>query len=523
MRVLCYPLEVSASTTSPVDGRSKTLALLVSVFTIATCGLIYELLAGTIASYLLGDSVTQFSVIIGLYLSAMGVGSFLSRYFRHDLVVRFIQIEILVGLIGGVSSPVFFFAFAELQAFRLVLFGWVLVTGVLVGLEIPLLIRILKERFPLRDLISKVLSLDYVGALAASLLFPLWLVPRVGLMRTSFVFGALNVLVAIWTCHIFFREHRRPWLLVQAYVAFVVLLAGIVFSTELASFSERRLYKDPIIFAQSSPYQRMVLTRADDEVRLYLNGELQFSSLDEYRYHEALVHPGLAAVASPRHCLVLGGGDGFAVRELLKDQRVESVTLVDLDPLMTESFRDHATLATLNDHALRSPRVTVHNADAFVWLQEQTQLYDFIVVDFPDPLGYSVGKLYTRTFYRRLIGHLAPQGLIAIQSTSPLVSRQAFWCIVETVRSVGLVATPYHAAVPTFGEWGFTLASREAFRMPKTLAPGLRFLAPSLLPGLFEFPADMRPVAVETNQLNNQILVRYYEQGWRHYTGQLGS
>ncbi|MEM7583945.1 MAG: polyamine aminopropyltransferase [Acidobacteriota bacterium] len=509
---------MSASTYSPVDGRSKTLALLVSVFTIATCGLVYELLAGTIASYLLGDSVTQFSIIIGLYLSAMGLGSYLSRYFQRELVVRFIQIEILVGLIGGVSSPVFFFAFAELQAFRLVLFSWVLITGVLVGLEIPLLIRILKERFPLDDLISRVLSLDYVGALAASLLFPLWLVPRVGLMRTSFIFGALNVAVAIWTCHIFYREHRRPSLLVQAYLALGLLVAGIFTSAELASFSERRLYKEPIIFSQSSPYQRVVLTRSDEEVRLYLNGELQFSSLDEYRYHEALVHPGLAAAPSPRRCLVLGGGDGLAVRELLKDDRVESITLVDLDPLVTQSFRDHATLALLNDHALRSPRVTVHNADAFVWLQDQEQPFDFIVVDFPDPLSYSVGKLYTRTFYRRLIRHLAPGGLIAIQSTSPLVSRRSFWCIVETLRSVGLEVTPYHAPVPTFGEWGYTLASREPIQISDRLAPGLRFLAPEVLPSLFAFPADMQPVAVEPNQLNNQILVRYYEQGWRQYT-----
>ncbi len=506
-----------------MDGRAKTLALLVSVFTIATCGLIYELLAGTVASYLLGDSVTQFSIIIGIYLSAMGLGSYLSRYFRHDLVVRFIQIEILVGLIGGVSSAVFFFAFAELQAFRLVLFGWVMVTGVLVGLEIPLLIRILQERFPLRDLISKVLSLDYVGALAASLLFPLWLVPRVGLMRTSFVFGALNLLVAIWTCHIFYSEHRSRGLLAQAYVALALLLAGVFFSTELASFSERRLYKEPIIYARSSPYQRIVLTRAEDEVRLYLNGELQFSSLDEYRYHEALVHPGLAAVEAPRRCLVLGGGDGLAVRELLKDERVEEITLVDLDPVMTESFRDHQTLASLNDHALRSPRVTVHNIDAFVWLQDHAESYDFIVVDFPDPTSYSVGKLYTRTFYRRLINHLAPDGLIAIQSTSPLLSRRAFWCIVETVRAVGLIATPYHAPVPTFGEWGFTLASREPFRMPTRLPPGLRFLAPSLLPSLFEFPTDMMPLSVEANQLNNQILVRYYEQGWGQYTRRFGS
>ena len=502
---------------SPDLAGIKTRALLVSIFTIATCGLIYELLAGTIASYLLGDSVTQFSTIIGVYLFSMGVGSYLSRYFRRDLVTCFIEIEILVGVIGGISSPVLFFAFAEIDAFRVVLYGWVMATGLLVGLEIPFLIRILEDQFPLRDLVSKVLSLDYVGALAASLLFPLWLVPRVGLMRSSFVFGVLNVLVAIWTCHLFRRQHRRPWLTAQAYGALVLLLAGVAFSDDLMERSERRLYADPVILSRSSPYQRIVLTQADGDVRLYLNGDLQFSSLDEYRYHEALVHPGLAAVTAPRRALVLGGGDGMAVREILRDDRVERITLVDLDPMMTEIFGEHDAFAALNDHALRSPRVEVVNADAFVWLEEDTDRYDFIVVDFPDPRNYSLGKLYTTTFYRRLAAHLNTGGIVAVQSTSPLVSRQAFWCIVETIRAAGLNAAPYHASVPSFGEWGYVVASRAPFEVPDRFPEALRFLTPAVARSLFEFPADMDVVPVEVNHLNNQILVQYHADGWDRY------
>jgi|TARA_B100002003_G_scaffold159038_1_gene147568 spermidine synthase len=495
----------------------KTRALLVAVFTIATCGLIYELLAGTIASYLLGDSVTQFSTIIGVYLSAMGVGSYLSRHFRRDLVTRFIEIEILVGVIGGISSPVLFFAFGQIDAFRVVLYGWVTATGVLVGLEIPFLIRILENQFPLRDLVSKVLSLDYLGALAASLLFPLWLVPRVGLMRSSFVFGVLNVLVAVWTCHLFHAQHRRPWLTAQAYGALVLLLLGVAFSDDLMELSERQLYEDAVILSRSSPYQRIVLTQKDGEVRLFLNGDLQFSSLDEYRYHEALVHPGLAAVATPRRVLVLGGGDGMAVREILRDDRVEQVTLVDLDPMMTEIFVEHDGFAALNDYALRSPRVELVNADAFIWLEEDAGRYDFIVVDFPDPSNYSLGKLYTTTFYLRLAAHLEAGGVVAIQSTSPLVSRQAFWCIVETVRAAGLHAAPYHASVPTFGEWGFVVASREPFQVPTRFPDTLRFLTPAIAGSLFEFPADMARVPVEVNHLNNQILVHYHTDGWNQY------
>ena len=504
-------------TASKDDRRGKTQALFFSVFAIGTCGLIYELLAGTIASYMLGDSVTQFSTIIGVYLFSMGLGSYLSRYIRKDLIAGFIQVEILVGLIGGVSSLVLFLAFAEFDAFRVVLYSWVAVIGILVGLEIPLVLRILEDRFPFRDLISKVLSLDYLGALAASLLFPLWLVPQVGLMRSSFVFGVLNVLVAIWTCHLFRKEHRRPMLTVQAYAALVLLLVGVAFSEVVLEFSEQRLYQDPVIFAHTSRYQRIVMTDAKGETRLFLNNELQFSSLDEYRYHEALVHPGLAAVASPRQVLVLGGGDGMAVREILKDQRVQHVTLVDLDPTITELFTDHDAFAALNNYALRSARVDVVNADAFVWLEDNTSRYDFIVVDFPDPLNYSLGKLYTATFYIRLAAHLAPDGVAAIQSSSPLMARRAFWCIVKTVRAAGLEATPYHVAVPSFGEWGYVIASHEPFRIPDRFPENLRFLNLSIMPSLFEFPADMEEVPVEVNHLNNQILVRYHEEGWVQY------
>ena len=499
------------------DSRSKTRALLFSVFAIATCGLIYELLAGTIASYVLGDSVTQFSTIIGVYLFAMGVGSYLSRYFRRDLIAAFIQIEILVGLIGGVSSLVLFLAFSELDAFRVVLYSWVAATGILVGLEVPFLLRILEDQFPFRDLVSKVLSLDYLGALAASLLFPLWLVPRVGLMRSSFVFGVLNLLVAIWTCHLFREQHRRPMLTVQAYAAFALLLVGVVFSQRLVAFTEQRLYPDPVIFSRASRYQRIVVTNAQGEMRLFLDGELQFSSLDEYRYHEALVHPGLAAVASPQQVLVLGGGDGMAVREILKDSRVQQVTLVDLDPAMTEIFTEHEAFAALNQYALRSPRVKVVNADAFVWLEDDTRRYDFIVVDFPDPSNYSLGKLYTTTFYAHLAAHLADDGVAAIQSSSPLLARRAFWCVVETVRTAGLAATPYHVAIPSFGEWGYVIASHEPFRIPDRLPGSLRFLNPTIMPSLFEFPTDMEKVPVEINRLNNQILVRYHAEGWRQF------
>ena len=501
-----------------------TRALLVSVFVIATCGLIYELLASTIASYLLGDSVTQFSTIIGVYLFAMGVGSYLAKFVTRHLIQRFIQIEILVGLVGGFSSLALFLAFAEISAFRLVLYGWVFVTGMLVGLEIPLLLRILQDKLQFSDLVSRVLSLDYLGALAASLLFPLWLVPRVGLMRSAFVFGAANLLVAIWACHLFGpKGPPGRFLKLQAYGGLAVMLAGVAFADQLSDFTEERLYDDPVIYAGSSNYQRIVLTRTGDEFRLYLNGHLQFSSFDEYRYHEALVHPALASVEHPRRTLVLGGGDGLAVRELLKDPRVESIRLVDLDPEMTRLFRDRDDLARLNDFALRDPKVTIDHADAFIWLDAtetaDPELYDLVVIDFPDPSNFSLGKLYSTTFYQRLRSRLAPDGVAVIQSTSPLFARRAFWCIEQTLKAVGFETTPLHAYVPSFGEWGFIIAGTEPFEMPDQLPDGLRFLTPELMPGLFHFPADMERLEVGVNRLDDQLLVRYYDAEWRSLGG----
>ncbi|MBK8185433.1 MAG: polyamine aminopropyltransferase [Candidatus Competibacteraceae bacterium] len=496
-----------------------THTLLISVFVIASCGLVYELIAGTLASYLLGDSVTQFSTIIGTYLFAMGIGSWLSRYVVRGLIARFIQIELAVGILGGFSAPALFLIFAWGGAFRMALYALVLIIGVLVGLEIPLVMRILKQQFAFKDLVSQVLTLDYLGALAVSLLFPILLAPHLGLNRTSLLFGLLNVLVAAWALWLF-REQlpQLYWLRGQCAATILALGVGFVAADQITALAEENLYADDIVLARTSPYQRIVVTRWKDDLRLFLNNNLQFSSRDEYRYHEALVHPGLSAVPGARRALVLGGGDGLAVREILRYPSVESVTLVDLDPEMTRLFTSHPLLSQLNEGALNSPKLRIVNADAFQWLAQNAELFDFIVVDFPDPSNYSLGKLYTNTFYRLLAKHLTADGAAAIQTTSPLYARQSFWCIVRTLESVGFQVAPYHAYVPAFGEWGFTLATRQPWRPPGYYPSGLRFLTVETTAALFQFPPDMGPVETEINRLNNQILVHYYEREWSQVT-----
>ncbi|EJL79623.1 putative spermidine synthase with an N-terminal membrane domain containing protein [Variovorax sp. CF313] len=492
------------------------IALLASVFVVAACGLVYELSAAALSSYLLGDSVLQFSTIIGTYLFAMGVGSWLSRYFERQLPAHFLRIELMVALIGGALPAILFLANAYVpSAFRLLLYGLVTVVGTLVGLEIPLVMRILKRNIVLKNLVSQVLTFDYLGALAVSVAFPLVLVPQLGMIRTGLLFGFMNAAVAVWALWLFRHELRRVGAhAVACFLALAALVAAFAWADHITTLAEDKFYQDRIVFSATSPYQRIVVTRGLLGHRLFLNGNLQFAERDEYRYHEALVHPVMAAQGAPKKVAVLGGGDGMAVREILKYPSVESVTLVELDPNMTQLFTEHETLAALNGHSLSSPKVKIVNTDAFQWLQQPGDTFDVIVVDFPDPTNFAIGKLYTNSFYALLERRLSASGYAVIQTTSPLVARKSYWTVATTVESVGLRATPYHAHVPSFGEWGYIIASRRPYRMPDALPSGLRFLSPSTLPLMFDFPLDMARVPAEVNRLSNQTLVTTYEQEW---------
>ncbi len=497
--------------------------LLVSVFVIATCGLVYELIAGTLASYLLGDSVTQFSTVIGVYLSAMGVGSWLSARLERDLLALFIRTEILIGLVGGFSAALLFLLFDQVTSFRIPLYATVGVTGVLVGVEIPLLLRILHARFAFKDLVARVFTFDYIGALFASLLFPLVLVPHLGLIRSGLLFGILNVAVALWLLFAlgeevrWVRTHRAAGL-----AALAALMVGFVYADRIMEISEASVYADPVIYAQTTPYQRIVLTASHRDMRLFLNGNLQFSSRDEYRYHEALVHPGLAALAAPSRVLIFGGGDGLAAREVLKVPSVQSITQVELDPAMVRLFSANPMLSALNDGAFASPKLHVTNADAFVWLRQQAAStapakFDYIIVDFPDPSNYAIGKLYSLSFFRLLQQVLAPGGAIVVQSTSPYVARQTYWCVVTTLEAAGFVTLPYHAYVPSFGEWGFVLASRQPLTLRDNYPPGLRYVTATIVADMQHFPPDMDRVPADINRLDSQVLVRYFDSEWAEY------
>lgn len=507
---------------SPIPQPTSRLdrALALSVFIVASCGLAYELIAGALTSYLLGDSIFQYSSIIGCYLFAMGIGSHISKYVDDDKVLdRFVDIELLLGLLGGISAALLFLVFAWLSApFRATMYAMVFILGALVGMEIPLVMRALNSRqAEFRELVSRVLTFDYLGALAVSLLFPLVLAPKLGLSRTGFLFGVLNVCVALWTTMMFKKEVHRPRRkIIQCSIAIAILLAGFAAADRLTLWAEKNIYGDEIIYAETTPYQRLVVTRWKDDMRLYINGNLQFSTRDEHRYHEALVHPALEVLPWAKTVLVLGGGDGLAVREILKHRNIEHITLVDLDPAMTRLFSNSEPLTRLNQHSLTDARVSVINSDAGVWLEANSQVFDAIVVDFPDPSNFGLGKLYSVPMYRLLARHLSEHGYAVIQSTSPYFAPKSFWCIDATLHEAGLHTWPYHAYVPSFGEWGYVIAAKRSDYTPPTqYQETMRFLDAESTRLMFKFPADMQAVPVEANRLNNQALVHYFEQDWQ--------
>ncbi|MBI5570643.1 MAG: polyamine aminopropyltransferase [Desulfomonile tiedjei] len=510
--------------------RLPGIFLLAAVFVIAVCGLIYELLAASLSSYLLGASVTHFSIVIGVFLTAMGLGSYLTRFVEKDLPDIFIGVQIGIGLAGGLSAAILLLTFSVLQTYLPVLVAVLTVTGTLVGMEIPILIRILRTQEALRLTVSNVLALDYLGALLASCAFPLVLVPYLGFLRTSFVFGLINVGVAGIGLRVLTPLLRKKRLLSILAIACAALLAvGLAVSGLFTSVMEQILYQDEILLARQTPYQRLVVTKWHQDLRLFIDGALQFSSVDEHRYHEALVHPAMAASPAAKRVLILGGGDGMAAREVLKYRQIERIDLVDLDREMVELFRDRPMLAGLSGGALSDPRVTVHVADAGKFLELSADVWDLIVIDLPDPNNLSLARLYTTSFYKLVSLHLSTHGIAVTQATSPFYAPEAFWCVVKTWESTpigpegdrGLHVYPYHVHVPSFGDWGFVMVARNAID-PKRLKLGrgisLKFLTDDLLPTLFVFPQDsLPPPGIEANRLDTQIVTTYYRRAWRRF------
>ena len=503
--------------------RVESRLLLISVFFVAAAGLVYELIAGTLATYLLGSSVTVFSIVIGVFLAAMGLGAWLAQFARDSLTTWFVRAELALALVGGLSALLLFGAYVISQEGFIVVLGLVSVAiGALVGLEIPILLRIVESGSTVRLAVSRVLAVDYVGALLGSILFPLVLLPHMGLVRTAALLGLVNLAVAFVAMRLMADSLRGQRALQVWGVLIGLVLAGVFATAGLTtSWAEDQLYDDPIVLAQTTPYQRVVVTRWRDDTRLYLNGHLQFSTVDEHRYHESLVHPALSAVMEPRRVLILGGGDGLAVKQVLAHASVERVDLVDLDPELLALFSADGRLAHVNGGILADSRVVLHPEDAIRFVEDAEDVWDVVVMDLPDPNDDTLARLYAQSTFRLILSRLSDTGVLVTQATSPYFAPEAFWCIVETLESVagpGQQVRPYHVHVPSFGEWGFAMLGPDSIDTLE-IPPGIDtdFLTQDGLASMFYFPKDLARRPVETNRLTTAVVSEYYRSGWSHF------
>ncbi|MGB8405225.1 MAG: polyamine aminopropyltransferase [Mycobacterium sp.] len=518
-----------ATTDIVAVGTRWRALLLASVAACAACGIVYELALLTLSTSLNGGGVVATSLIVAGYVAALGVGGLLVKPLLRRAAITFIAVETLLGLVGGLSATALYVTFSFLGDS-----GWVLgiataMIGALVGAEVPLLMTLLQRgRVAGANDAGRVLAnlnaADYLGALLGGLAWPFLVLPHLGMIRGAAVTGMIN-LVAAAIVSIFLLRHvltrREFWsALCLLAVAFTVLAGLIASATSIETTARQRLYADPIVEYQHSAYQEIVVTRRGDDMRLYLDGGLQFSTRDEYRYTESLVYPALGGGA--HSVLVIGGGDGLAARELLRQPAIDQIVQVELDPAMVATAR--TMLKDANHGALDNPRVQLILADAMTWLRQPHPDvvppggFDAVIVDLPDPDNPVLGRLYSAEFYTLITRVLSPQGLLVVQSGSPYSTPAVFWRTVSTIASVGFAVTPYHVEVPTFGDWGFTLARRGTAApipvIPKD-APPLRFLTQPVLDAARVFPPDVAPQHLQPSTLEHPLIVDDLRHGYR--------
>ena len=556
---------MNPSPLNPQSAKRLSLVLGLSMLVVGVCGLSYEYSFSRLATGILGDSTKQWALVIGVMMFFMGLGADLQKHLGNDqMVERFIGIEILLGLLGGFGPSLSLYAFGYWnELFVVVHYLLIAGVGLLIGLEIPLLVRVNELCLPsLKDNLGLILKMDYAGSFIGALAW-VFVLPRfLDLLEIPYLLGLLNVFVALGTLFFFRTFVARTWVLgLTGVLAAGALGLGLWLGEPIRLFLEQRLYKDPVVLSQTSRYQLILFTQnAAGRLDCFINGHLQFSSRDEQIYHEFLVHPALSALQSPKRVLVLGGGDGLAVRELLRYPGLESVTLVDLDPVMTGLAQEYPPLVALNQGSLKAPKVrlvepqgviegervlleergngffkrlkapepvevSLFHLDAFNFARSAPGTYDLILLDFPDPNDPELSKLYSLEFYRSLKGLLNPQGLMVQQSTSPSVAHEAFLIIGRTLQEAGFSTLALHQVIPSFGDWGFWVAGAaedypgqvlgQQVSRPRELPPGLVYLTSELIGAAQVFgkgQLDMEGIPV--NRLLAERLFEAYHQAW---------
>ncbi len=506
--------------------------LMAAIFATGFSGIVAEYLLSTLATYFLGDSTIQWALIVSTMMFSMGLGSRISKSFVNNLTEKFLILEFILSIVVSFVPLIVYTASAYTASLAVIIYACSILIGMLIGMEIPLVTRINDQYEDLRVNISKVLENDYYGSLLGGIFFAFVGIPFLGLNYTPFVLGLVNFSVAIGV-YVFLKRfintsYKIPFNISIAAIM-IVLIGGVFMAEPIITFGEQQKYKDKVIYAEQTKYQRIVITQWKNDFWLYLNGNQQLCSMDEMMYHEPLVHPVMSLHPNPQEILVLGGGDGCAVREILKYDVVKKITLVDLDPAMTKLGKENPLLTKLNMGSMNDPKVNVLNQDGFTYLSGSKLFYDIIIVDLPDPRTVELGRLYSEEFYKIAYKHLRPGGVIITQAGSPYFATKAFKCIIKTMESAGFVTVPLHNQVITLGEWGWSLGVKQSENYPlKQALQKLKFdsiptkwITNEAMQLITSFGKDVYPGqsdSVKINKIQDPVLYKYYLKGnWDLY------
>ncbi len=511
----------------PYTKKQKSFALKVALFATGISGIVAEYILSTLASYFIGNAILQFTLIVSIMLFSMGLGSRFSKLFTKSVILYFIVTELTLSVLVSFSAIIAYITYGTTDISWLIIYVLAILVGLLIGLEIPFATRI-NDRFEeLRLNISNILEKDYFGSLIGGLFFAFIGLPYLGLTYTPFILGLLNLAVSYYLFRIL-KEYVSNTVTRKLQIAYIVVLSsillGLFFAEPIVKYGEQAKYKDKIVFTTQTKYQKIVVTKWRDWYSLYINGNQQLSSFDEFLYHEPMVHLPMKISGAHKNILVLGGGDGCLVREVFKYKDVEKVTLVDLDQNMIDLGKNHEIFKTLNQNAMNNKKLTTVTGDAFNFLEKNKEKYDVIFVDLPDPNNVDLNKLYTKEFYKLCHFSLKENGVFITQAGSPYYATKAFYCIDKTLKAADFQTTPMHNQVLTLGEWGWIMATKneiktEDIRQLSFQNLPLRWLAKEAIPQLTSFG---KPLADTTNIKVNTIfspkLYTYYKKGnWDLY------
>lgn len=507
----------------------KGFWLKIAIFATGISGLTSEFILSTLASYFIGDVIIQWTIVLSIMLFAMGIGSHTSRLVTKRLLLTFLFIEFSLSLLISFSPLLVYAIAAKSEFIHILIYGLALLVGFCIGFEIPLATRLNETYESLNENISNIMSWDYIGSLIGGLLFAFWGLPYLGITTTAFTFGALNFSVAVllfWNYRDVLKKESK-WIISSILALISILSIGFIKSESIILYSEQSRYKDKIVYQEQSKYQNITITQWQEHYWLFINGNQQLSTFDEFLYHEPMVHPIMALTPEHKNILIIGGGDGFNVKELLKYKDVTTITVVDLDPAMTKLGKEFKGIVKYNESALHHPKVTIKNEDGFTFLEKNETFYDIIIIDLPDAKTIEINKLYSLEFYHLAYHALRPNGHIITQAGSPYYATKAFYCIDKTMKTAGFTNLQMHNQVLTLGEWGWVIGSKKYTKkqmiqqLKKTSFKKLnnKWLNQEAIPLITSFGKPLIDTSkVQINTINSPMLYKYYLNGnWDLY------